>query len=105
MCNHIPNLRIWGDGRTIYADYQTGLRTVYTGHMDPDQVAAALKLLKTHGFFMPVPMEPANPVGTYFKLRVTLSSDPQDFYTRSDKTTYIELVNLFDLSQFTVVPF
>ena len=104
MCNHIPNLRIWGDGRTILADYdqQTGLRTVYTGYLDSTQIAAALELLKNRGFFLPVAPKPANPSGTFFTLRVMLSSDPQDFYTRSDKTTYKKLVSSFDLSQFTV---
>ena len=102
-CNHIPNLRIWGDGRTVYTAYQpTGERTVYTGRLDPEQIADALELLKNRGFFEPVTPETPNPAGTFFELRVNLAPNQQDSTIRSDKTYFTELVNAFDLSQFTV---
>jgi hypothetical protein len=103
MCNHIPNLRIWGDGRLVYVqhDNQTGGRVVYTGYLDSDQVAAALDLLYNHGFFVPVKPEPANPSGTFFFVKVYLAAGQQNPTVRSERSFLSDLVNSFDLSQFT----
>lgn len=74
MCNHIPDLRVWGDGRVVYSHFQDGKRVVEAGSLDPAQIQLLLQTIAGAGFFRKNTPEVPNPQGDYFTLTVHLKS-------------------------------
>lgn len=74
MCNHIPILSVWGDGRTLYSGFRTGTRVVEAGTLDSTQIHALIQTIAGAGFFTETPKETEiiNPAGDYFYLTVNL---------------------------------
>jgi hypothetical protein len=82
-CNHIPNLRVWGDGRVVIVDSGSN-RLVRAGTLDDSQMQAVIKLLDGHGILKQTTPLPANPAGTGYALTVQLNSGTytQGWYSR-----------------------
>ncbi len=74
MCNYIPDLRVWGDGRVVYSHFQDGKRVVQAGSLDAAQIHSLLQTLAEAGFFRNNTPNQANPAGIYFSLVVNLKS-------------------------------
>lgn len=99
MCNYIPDLRVWGDGRVVYSHFQDGTRVVQAGSLDAVQIRSLLQTLAEAGFFQKSISE-NNPAGTYFSLVVNLKSGrfsstwsfPTDIYSAlSDRVARMDI--------------
>ena len=87
-CNHIPRLRIWGDGRTIFTEMVEGVRQVRVGQMPAETIDAILAKLDEMDYFENPPENTMNPNGTGYRLSVHLVSD-------SHESFWSELNNLY----------
>jgi hypothetical protein len=101
ICNHIPDLRIWGDNRIVYRQYQYGRRRVWTGFLDSQQVQSMLKQLKNQEFFQPHAPEPANPAGTGYVIKVNLKSGNFIHSWNGKPKLFSDLINTIDMSLLT----
>ena len=50
ICNRLPDIRMWGDGRVIYSHYTVQGREVLEGHLAPESIKALLRSLQDLGF-------------------------------------------------------
>lgn len=76
LCNSVPDLRIWGDGRVVTGAYTDKGRQIKLGHVEKAQIEDMLDILRNAGFFSDWTPDPLalNPGGTGFDLDVNLPS-------------------------------
>jgi hypothetical protein len=72
LCSHVDNIRVWGDGRIVFANFGPGYR-VLSGQLTSDKMARLIKFLYDQIFSKAWTPEPA-PAGTYFGLAIHLQS-------------------------------
>jgi hypothetical protein len=108
LCNFVPNLRIWGDGRVVMGTYTDKGRQVNLGHIDKAQIEDILELLRNAGFYSNWTPEawPPNPAGDGFDLDVNLPGGDYSYSWQSayDPEIYRELlakINPTQLKPFT----
>lgn len=73
FCNHVPELRIWGDGRVVKKVWEGKTQVIWTGYISPDEMQEILAILNKHGFFG-TPTGEINPAGTGFDIIVNLQT-------------------------------
>ncbi len=104
-CNHIPDLRVWGDGRVIFSQYSPDRkRSVKIGNFDKSQIQTLLQLIAKSGFFRPNTPEVPNPAGTGYELKVVLTSGTYDYNWTFQPIIYSDLIKAagaYDLAEFT----
>ena len=94
MCNRIPGLRVWGDGRVVYAYFQPDRgRVVKTGYLDSAQIQSLLQILTEGGFFRTNTPEARNPAGTSYDIDVNLKSRGFNYSWNSEPVLYTDLMS------------
>ena len=73
FCNHVPELRIWGDGRVVRKVWEGTTQSIWAGYITPDEMQEILAILKRYGFFG-TPTAEVNPAGTGFDIIVNLQT-------------------------------
>jgi hypothetical protein len=71
-CNQVPALRIWGDGRIVFAQLVGGVRQVFVGTLTVDELSGLLVMLERMDYFDNPPPDSLNPAGTGYSLQVNL---------------------------------
>jgi len=74
ICNRLPDVRIWGDGRTILSRYNGQGREVLEGHLSPQQIQSLLQNLQELGFTGAYTPEEVVPAPVSYYLNVYLKS-------------------------------
>jgi hypothetical protein len=76
LCNSVPDLRIWGDGRVVTGAYTDKGRQISLGHLEKAQIEDMLGMLRNAGFFSnwTPDIGALNPGGMGFDLVVNLPS-------------------------------
>jgi hypothetical protein len=97
-CNYIPNLRIWGDGKVVYADFSGGNRRVLTGTISKDKIIEILKLLDKYGFFNS-PQEEQSPSNiTGYGILVNVNGHSFHSFSSEKNETYDTILSLIDVN-------
>lgn len=103
-CNHIPRLRIWGDGATVYSDIVDGRRRVLTGQTSPEQINAILQRLNALEYFTNPPDSTFTSSGMGYRLGIRLESGSHDSFWSQPNEIYPAVFETFDpaiLSEFS----
>lgn len=100
-CNHIPRLRIWGDGRTIYADILEGRRRVLVGQTPPEKINAILQTLADMQYFTNPPDSTFSGAGTGYRIGIHLQDEDHDSFWSQPNEIYPALIGSFDPSGLT----
>jgi hypothetical protein len=96
MCDHIPYLRVWGDGRVVTAQYSPdNMRLVKSGTLSPAQIQSLLQLIADGGFFRKMtPM--TNPGGLYFDIDVNLKAGGYHYKYSSQPALYTNVMRAIE---------
>jgi hypothetical protein len=97
-CNHIPRLRIWGDGRTIYSDIRDGQRRVLVGQTSPEQIKAILQKLADLDYFANPPDDTFNGAGTGYRIGINLENGNHNSFWTDPNPNYQAVNESFDPS-------
>lgn len=100
-CNHIPRLRIWGDGRTIYADIQEGHRRVLVGQTSPETISAILQKLTDLQYFTKPPESTFSGAGTGYRIGIHLQEGDHESFWSQPNEIYPALIDAFDPAALT----
>jgi hypothetical protein len=74
-CNSVPYLTVWGDGRVVKPAYNAvGERQIQIGFATKAKLTEGLQYLASENFYSNWPVEPANPSGAGFQLKVNLKA-------------------------------
>ena len=100
-CNHIPRLRIWGDGRTIYSDIENGRRRVLVGQTPPEMINAILEKLDDLEYFSNPPDSTFTSAGSGYRIGINLKRENHNSFWSQLNPIYTTVVESFDPSILT----
>jgi hypothetical protein len=97
-CNHIPRLRIWGDGRTIYSEIKDGKRQVLVGQSTPEQITEIVQKLDSLQYFTNPPDSSMNGAGSGYRIGIKLKKGSHDSFWSEPNVIYQALVETYNPS-------
>ena len=103
-CNQIPALRIWGDGRLVSSQIVGGVRQVFVGTLNAEQLSGLLDMLERMDYFDDPPPDSLNEAGTGYNLQVNLERQQFHSFWAAENEVFnavIEAVEVADLELFS----
>jgi hypothetical protein len=87
-CLFIPDIRVWGNGRTVTLTYQDHSRVIKTGFMSEDYIRSVLNGINKLGFFDPNEKDNVNTSATSWHMTINLRSKPVTHFWGYDQEPY-----------------